>query len=136
MKTIVNTRDFLYLVLLERRGEVYANSQHKFLLRVILSPYYISLIAVIGILQYKFGIPPFFQKSNIIGELIDGLILFTPYIVIMKQIEKKMEHLPLPNKYGDEKKSHLKKTAYKTIIIGFLLLFLLPPVVDYIIPLN
>ena len=136
MQTIINTRDFLYLVLLEKHGEVYAGKQYKLLLRLALLPYYVSLFSVIGILQYKFGIPPFFQKSNIAGELINGLILFAPYIVIMKQIEKKMEHLPLPNKYGDEKKSHLKKTAYKTIIIGFLLLFLLPPVVDYIIPLN
>ena len=137
MKKIILIRDFLFVFLANKHNEQYALRNYKFLLGLTLLPYYVTIFSVVAIFQYKFGIAPFFKRSNILVNFFNGMVLFSPYFILYKLVERKMSFLPLvkPSEYSVEQYNKGKMKVLEISILGFVSMFVLPPMIEYILHL-
>ena len=63
---------------------------------LILGVYYVILLTILAVLQFKAGIrAPELFRQNIFAVLLGGFIMFSPYYFIIKSILKKLSTIPM-----------------------------------------
>lgn len=135
MQHIIEIRDFLYIHIKEKSGEQYVMMQLKISMMLTFLMYYMTLVSLIAILQYKSNIPvPPILKGNIIVDFIGGLIMFTPYYFFIRFILRKISVVPIKENLSLVENNRIRSKVFTIVSIGFILMFLVPWAADRLLP--
>jgi hypothetical protein len=105
------------------------------MLMLVFSSYYVALLLIIAVLQYKAGIvvSPFI-KENIFIQLIVGIFIFAPYYYTFQFLFRKMAKYPMDKHMSSEKYKGLRKKAWGISMFGITLIVLVPWGLDRLLP--
>jgi hypothetical protein len=137
LKLLVDLRDFCYVWAMRQYGEIGAEQEYKSKLKGVCVMYYLALLALLAILNYKAGnlIPtPKTLEENVFAQIIFGLLLLIPYFFFIDTILKRISSIPIEKNMPPEKfKSHMRKFIL-FFIIGLALMVLIPWSIDRLLP--
>ncbi len=135
LKHLVDLRDFCYVMLKKRWGESYAEQGYKFRFMILHCGYYVALWTLIGILQYKAGIPPppIVTDNFITGNII-AFLAFLPYYFLMKYLLRRIASIPIDKNMSPSKYKLLMRKSILTLAISFALCVLIPWSLDRLLP--
>ncbi|QHT66801.1 hypothetical protein GXP67_09090 [Rhodocytophaga rosea] len=132
---LINVRDYCYIILMTRNGKEYAEKEYEFLVMVILGLYYSTLLALLAVFHFKVGLPiPSFLIESFFGKVLVGLIMFSPYYLIIKLILKKLAPIPINMDIAPEKLKKARLTLFFIFMIGIVLIVLVPWSLDRLLP--
>src|SRR5690606_8600730 len=116
-----------YILLVTKNGQEYAEKEHEFLFMLISGVYYVVLLTILAVLQFKVGIRvPEFFRQNVFAVLLGSLLMFSPYYFIARSILKKLPPIPKKIHVTPEKFDKAKRTLLGVFMLGALLVVLLP----------
>lgn len=131
MRFVIDVRDFVYLWLTKTHGESFAKKEHEFRLLAYFILYYMALVIALTFLiisllpspNISTGVSNFFEY-NILSKLLGGVVLFTPYYLLMQRLLKHLTTIPVD---FDSNRGSYQKKKWITIVgfIGSFLLILL-----------
>ena len=137
LKHLVDLRNFCYVWAMRQYGEVVGEAEYKVKFKGILAGYYISVLTLLAILDYKAGNPiptPKILKENIFAQAVFGLLLFLPYNTFMNLILRKLSSVPIDKNMPSEKFKSLMRKSILLFLIGMVLMVLIPWSIDMLLP--
>lgn len=90
---------------------------------------------MLAVIQYKLGIKFNDQNKNIFFLLVKGLLLFSPYIILIFYAFKKMSSFQVET-ISDNYYIEARNKATYVVLLGFILMVLVPWFTDLIIPTS
>ncbi|MEZ0487055.1 hypothetical protein [Fibrella aquatica] len=136
MKYILLTIRDYHIVSFRKRGdsedEVYSNTKQAMV--AWFAGWYVAFLAGVAVISHKLGFRPVFDHS-LLTALIVGLLLLTPYVLVMWAFTERIMHFPeLVNEVASPKKSAW--IAWSIVLIGLLMIGIVPIVLEAIVPVQ
>ncbi|KAA5545640.1 hypothetical protein [Adhaeribacter rhizoryzae] len=137
LKQLVDFRDFCYVWAVKQQGESYAEFRGKMKLKAMYGTYYLALLMLISVLNYKAGNPipiPRILEENVFAQLIAGLFLLVPFNFFMNFLLKKISSLPIDKDMSPERYRMLRPKVIVFFILGMTLAIVFPFLLDGLLP--
>ena len=118
--------DFCYVRAQKKYDDKYAKNEHKFYLKVLFAPYYMSILVILSVLINRSGSNLSFVQNDFINVIIVMTPVVVIYILAFNFVYSKTESVPIDKEMEEGKYKKLVRKSNLVLIVGVMLFSLAP----------